>query len=268
MSFQDRQLSGMSLQVPEEGKPFWGQLWQVLLAFILVLWSGGPGDMKKMVKGVQAMQSSFEVSKEGVVYILYLAFATLVLAILGWSFLALLGLLLTFFVLFFFRDPTRVVPAESGVVVSPADGEVVALDRDFDPVSGEKKIRIAVFMNLLSVHVNRCPVAGEVKAVKYIPGKFFNASLDKASKDNERNIITIEDGHGQTWTMVQIAGLVARRIVCWVRPSDVLARGARVGLIKFGSRVDLYLPEGYETKIALGEKVYAGQTVLAVEKGS
>ena len=132
-----------------------------------------------------------------------------------------------------------------------------------DPLTGEERTAVCVFMNVFNVHVNRMPVAGRIARISYFGGKFLNASFDKASTDNERNAMLIEDRDGKQWTMVQIAGLIARRIICWGEEGDELVRGQRFGLIKFGSRVDLYLPAGYAPAVRVGEKVFAGQTILA-----
>jgi phosphatidylserine decarboxylase len=193
----------------------------------------------------------------------FLALATLVLAILGWTWAALAGLVATIFTGAFFRDPERILPGGDGAVVSPADGRVIGVQTAADPVSQEKKTRISIFMNVFNVHVNRSPVNGTLKQAVYVPGKFFNASLSKASLDNERNLLVISDQDGQEWTVVQIAGLVARRIVCWAEPGDDLDQGERVGMIKFGSRVDLYLPDGYEVLVSKGHRAVGGQTLLA-----
>jgi len=201
---------------------------------------------------------------EGTVPVAFLAFATLVLALLGWTWAALVGLAGTIFTAAFFRDPERIPPGgEEGAVVSPADGRVISVQTAPDPVSQDKKTRVSIFMNVFNVHVNRSPVNGTLKQVCYIPGKFFNASLSKASRDNERNLLVISDQDGQEWTVVQIAGLVARRIVCWAEPGDDLDQGQRVGMIKFGSRVDLYFPDGYEVLVSKGHRAVGGQTLLA-----
>ncbi|NCC26347.1 MAG: phosphatidylserine decarboxylase family protein [Deltaproteobacteria bacterium] len=202
---------------------------------------------------------------EGLPFIAFSVLTTLTLALLDWEFLALCALILTFFVLNFFRDPERVVPDSPGVAVSPADGRVCKIERMIDPFSGEERLCVCVFMNVFNVHVNRAPVTGTIRRLLYHPGKFLNASLDKASTDNERNAVQIEGNDGSHWTVVQIAGLVARRIVCWAEPGDDLARGQRFGLIKFGSRLDLYLPQGYEIQVRTGEKVLAGQSILAAK---
>ncbi|MFW6005261.1 MAG: phosphatidylserine decarboxylase, partial [Desulfonatronovibrionaceae bacterium] len=147
--------------------------------------------------------------------------------------------------------------------VSPADGKVVSTSHMDDPFTGEKRRTICVFMNVFNVHVNRMPVSGRVEKISYFPGRFVNASLDKASTLNERCAWLLRDEQDRTWTMVQIAGLVARRIVPLAEKGDTVARGDRYGLIKFGSRVDLYLPRGYEPAVNQGDKVKAGESILA-----
>ena len=191
--------------------------------------------------------------------------ASLVFAILGWAAPALVFLLLTLFSCHFFRDPERVVPVGPDLAVSPADGKIIKIAMMPDPFTNEPRQCICVFMNVFNVHVNRSPVAGRVAAIAYHPGKYINAAFDKASSDNERCAYSLEDATGDSWTMVQIAGLIARRIVCRVDPGDSLGRGQRFGMIKFGSRVDLYLPEGYAPAVSIGQKVLAGQTVLAAK---
>lgn len=202
---------------------------------------------------------------EGVPAIGLSAFATLVFAAMGWWLLALILFVGTVYVVHFFRDPERFAPEDPDAVVSPADGRVIKVDFAPDPISGQVRQVICVSMSITDVHVNRAPVEGSVELVRYIPGKFFNASLDKASADNERNIVVMGRG-ADRFTIVQIAGLIARRIVCWAEATDILHRGERFGLIKFGSRVDLYLPDGYTAKVYVGETVHAGETVLATPK--
>jgi len=204
-----------------------------------------------------------QIRPEGLNAIIMAVLATIVFAMLGWGFLSLIGLVLTGLVLNFFRDPERVIPDDPDAVVAPADGKVVKTGSMTDPLTGENRLVICIFMNVFNVHVNRMPVSGKIKAIKYFPGKFINASLDKASSDNERCAWLIRDEQDLDWTMVQIAGLVARRIVCLGEKGDVLRRGDRYGLIKFGSRVDLYLPSGYEITLNEGEKTIAGQTIIA-----
>jgi phosphatidylserine decarboxylase len=167
------------------------------------------------------------------------------------------------FVLQFFRDPPREIPGGERTVVSPADGRIVAVEMAEDPYLKREAQKISVFMNVFNVHANRSPVGGEVKERWYSPGKFVNAALDKASLENERNALWLRTAAGSDVTCVQIAGLIARRILCYVRTGDRLARGERFGFIRFGSRVDVYLPPGAAVKVELGQIVRCGATVLA-----
>ena len=203
------------------------------------------------------------ITPEGLPAILLCALTAEAFAFLGWGIPAVLFLLLTFFCCNFFRDPERVVPHEDNVAVSPADGKVIKIATMPDPFTGQPRQCICVFMNVFNVHVNRSPVDGRVTDIAYHPGKFINASFDKASTDNERCAYAVTDPEGRVFSMVQIAGLVARRIVCRVSVGDVLGRGERFGMIKFGSRVDLYLPEGFVPRVSVGQKVLAGQSILA-----
>jgi phosphatidylserine decarboxylase len=202
---------------------------------------------------------------EGYVFIAVFAVAAL---ILGWLFAPLgwIGLALTLWCVYFFRDPPRVVPLEEGLVISPADGRISALGRFAPPpelgLGAEPMQRISVFMSVFDCHVNRAPVAGRITKIVYRPGLFINADLDKASEDNERNGFVIEAANGR-YGVVQIAGLVARRIVCFVASGDRVGVGDRIGLIRFGSRVDVYLPEGARPLVGLGARAIAGETILA-----
>ncbi len=207
--------------------------------------------------------ASIGVAPEGARIIALAAFATITAALLGWAWITILAFLGTVFCMHFFRDPERVIPQGAGVVVSPADGRVIRIGAARDPHTGENRTCVCVFMNVFNVHVNRMPVSGVVEAITYHPGRFINASLDKASEHNERCVLHLEDENGAPWTMVQIAGLVARRIVCRAEAGDRLQRGERFGVIKFGSRVDLYLPDDYRVTVTVGDKVLAGQSVLA-----
>lgn len=171
------------------------------------------------------------------------------------------------FVLQFFRDPAREVPGEAGAVLSPADGRVVVVGKARDPYLDRDALKISVFMNVFNVHSNRSPVAGTVKQRWYHAGSFLNAALDKASLENERNALWLRTSGGVDITCVQIAGLVARRILCYVEAGAELTRGQRYGFIRFGSRVDLYLPPDAEPVAALGDKVRATETVLARLRG-
>jgi phosphatidylserine decarboxylase len=180
---------------------------------------------------------------------------------LGW-----LGTLATLWCVYFFRDPPRVTPVREGLVVSPADGRVSQITTVPPPHElglGEKPLlRISIFMSVFDCHINRSPVAGRIENVVYQPGKFFNADLDKASADNERNSLVIATGSGRV-AVVQIAGLVARRIVCFVRVNQPIGTGERFGMIRFGSRLDVYLPEGTPLLVAVGQTAIGGETVLA-----
>ncbi len=211
------------------------------------------------------------VHPEGRKFALIGAVATLGLALLAWETLAWPMAAVTIWILAFFRDPVRVTPRDPALIVAPADGLVTLIQSVAPPpemagpdaLGGEPMTRVSIFMSVFDVHINRSPIAGTVKAVHYIPGKFVNADLDKASEDNERQHILVEGADGTRIGFTQIAGLVARRIVPWVKPGDTVVAGGRVGLIRFGSRVDVYLPAGTEPLILLGQKSVAGETVLA-----
>jgi len=181
----------------------------------------------------------------------------------------LLGLAL--WVAAFFRDPIRTTLGGDGLIIAPADGLVTMIARVRPPrelggqdgLGDEPVVRVSIFMSVFDVHINRSPIAGEIKRVVYIPGKFLNADLDKASEDNERQHILVDGGNGLRVGFTQIAGLIARRIVPWVKPGDIVAAGQRVGLIRFGSRVDVYLPAGTEPQVILGQRTIAGETIVA-----
>jgi phosphatidylserine decarboxylase len=185
-----------------------------------------------------------------------------------WDPLGWLGVGLTVWCYYFFRDPRRAVPQNAGLLVSPADGVVSLIERAVPPaglgLGPEALTRVSVFMSVFNCHVNRAPIAGTVTAVVYRPGKFFNASLDKASEENERNALAIRMADGRSIAVVQIAGLVARRILCWAKPGDSIGTGERFGLIRFGSRLDVYLPEGVAPQVTLGQTMVAGETVIAL----
>jgi phosphatidylserine decarboxylase len=168
------------------------------------------------------------------------------------------------FVLQFFRDPPRDAPTDVNAILAPADGRVVMVGKSRDPYTDRDALKISVFMNVFNVHSNRSPVDGTVKDNAYHAGSFLNAALDKASLENERNALIIATDTGTEITCVQIAGLIARRILCYVKPGDRLARGQRYGFIRFGSRVDLYLPPATRAHVAVGDRVYAGQTIVAL----
>ena len=167
------------------------------------------------------------------------------------------------FVLQFFRDPPRTIPQDANAVLSPADGRIVKVERVRDPYADRDALLISVFMNVFNVHSNRSPVDGAITKVEYFPGKFVNADLVKASIENERNAVVVTADNGAVVTFVQVAGLIARRILCYVNPGDKLARGQRYGFIRFGSRVDVYLPLTARPLVTVGEKVSATETILA-----
>lgn len=171
--------------------------------------------------------------------------------------------ILTLFVLQFFRDPARIAPAGEHNVLSPADGRIVAVEETRDTYANRDALKISVFMNVFNVHSNRAPVNGEAVDINYFSGKFFNAALDKASLENERNALVIRTADGQHVTAVQVAGLIAKRILCYARKGDVLFQGQRYGFIRFGSRVDVYLPLHARPRVAIGDRVQATSTVLA-----
>lgn len=200
----------------------------------------------------------------------YLGFA-LILAAIVTAFCGVWSMpfwIIALFVLQFFRDPARVIPQQANAILSPADGRIVVVEKARDPYADREALKISVFMNVFNVHSNRAPVDGKIDKVQYFPGKFLNADLDKASLQNERNALTITAAGGQIVTCVQVAGLIARRILCYVKPGDDLTRGQRYGFIRFGSRVDLYLPLTASPRVAIGDKVSATETILAEFQGA
>jgi phosphatidylserine decarboxylase len=203
------------------------------------------------------------IAREGWPFVAGAVIAALVATVLSWQVAAILLWIIAIFVIQFFRDPARTPPLGEGLITSPADGRVVVVGKAVDPITGKDSIKISVFMNVFNVHSNRAPIAGQVTKVQYFPGAFFNADLDKASDQNERNAIVIKDDQGRELTCIQIAGLVARRILCYVKPGDHLMRGARYGFIRFGSRVDIYCPPATLPLVSVGDKVSAHATPLA-----
>lgn len=205
------------------------------------------------------------IHREGYPFIAAFGGATIILGLL-WQPLFWIGLALTAWCAYFFRDPVRVVPVDDRLVISPADGIVSALGPAVPPrelgLGNDEMLRVSVFMNVFSCHVNRAPVRGRIAKVEHRPGKFLNAELDKASSENERNGVVIDSPHGKV-AAVQIAGLVARRILSWVEPGEEISVGDRFGLIRFGSRVDVYLPLGAVPRVAIGQTAVAGETVIA-----
>jgi phosphatidylserine decarboxylase len=203
------------------------------------------------------------IAKQGYPLILTGAALTTVATVAGWKWAGGAFGLATLAIAGFFRDPEREIPAGKGLVVAPADGKVVSIadvsgDRRFDDAA----IRVSIFLSPLDVHINRMPVAGKIEDVRYTPGKFLAAYKDDASENNEQNSLTVRDDGGRFFRVVQIAGVVARRIVCWVKTGDLVCRGQRFGLIMFGSRTDLYLPEGCRLEIREGQRVIGGETIV------
>ncbi len=204
------------------------------------------------------------VAKEGMPFIGFCALASVVFGLLQWQIPAVIALAITAFVLYFFRDPQRIVPTGQGLVISPADGRVIeVVDGDEGSLQGSGVRRISIFMNVFNVHVNRSPVSGKVLKIAYRGGSFWPADKRRALVQNEQNSILIETQDGWKITVVQVAGLIARRIVCWAEEGDVLTRGQRFGMIRFGSRLDVYVPNDFSIRVKKGEKVWAGQSILA-----
>lgn len=208
--------------------------------------------------------SSVPLAREGYPLILGSIGATVLFYLLGWSYVALIALLVVVFVLQFFRDPERVIPGDAGIILSPADGRVIKVAEVHDErFLGGAARQICIFMSPLNVHVNRIPIRGRVVDVRYKPGRFLRAYADEASLDNEQNAVLLEDEQGRRIAFVQIAGFVARRIVCYLRPGMTVERGARYGMIMFGSRADIFLPLEARVRVAVGDKTHGGSTVLA-----
>ncbi len=204
---------------------------------------------------------------EGYPFIGLFAFVTLVFAILGWVCLTLLGLFLTLFTVYFFRNPERQTPQGEGAVVAPADGKVIFVGEvQEDRFFKEEAIKVSIFMSVFNVHVNRVPISGKVVDMFYNKGQFLNAALDKASLQNEQAGILLETESGKKILFVQIAGLIARRIVTYPVIGDLIERGQRYGLIRFGSRVDVYFPKGAEVLAKVGDRPVAGETILGYLK--
>ena len=209
------------------------------------------------------MNHSSFIVQEGIPFIIPLGVATLIAFFAGFTWVTVLFFLLTLFVVWFFRNPERTIPDNPLQLISPADGKVIRIEEvTSEEHSGRSFLKISIFMNVFNVHVNRIPYSGEVFAIRYKPGKFLSANLDKASALNERNTVMIRTDDGREIMTVQIAGLIARRIVCWLKEGVKVKKGERFGLIRFGSRVEVFLPLGSTLLVKIGDKVRAGETPI------
>ncbi len=210
------------------------------------------------------LQPQIPVAREGYPFIFFVTFLTLITAILGYDFLAIILVITTTFVLCFFRDPERFIPHDPSALISPADGKIILVEEVEDTKFTEgKAIKLSIFMNVFNVHVNRIPISGTVDKVIHSPGKFYSADSSKGAEYNENCGVVLTTESGKKLAFVQVAGLIARRIVCWLEPGDSAVKGKRFGLIRFGSRVDLYLPTDTDISVHVGQKVRAGETTLA-----
>jgi phosphatidylserine decarboxylase len=210
-------------------------------------------------------ETQFPIAKEGFIFIGTGAALTLLGGLLLGSVVGYVFGTLTLFCIWFFRDPHRTVPQTEGVLVSPADGKIVDISRTEEGrFLNKPAIKISIFLNVFNVHINRVPVAGRVIGVFYNAGRFFAANVPKASLENEQNAVVMETPTGKRVVCIQIAGLIARRIVCWIKEGSVLNRGERFGLIRFGSRVDLFVPIETEIRVSMGQKVRGGETILGM----
>ncbi len=210
------------------------------------------------------IQPRIPLAREGYPFILFSGFVTLITAILGYEFLAWPALGVTTFVVAFFRDPERMTDATVDKLISPADGKVIIIEEQSDETFlNDRVIKVSIFMNVFNVHVNRIPIDGTVEKIVYKPGKFYSADSEKGALLNENCGVILTTKSGEQIAFVQVAGLIARRIVNWLEPNDTVQRGKRFGLIRFGSRVDLYLPANSKVLVQIGQKVRAGETAIA-----
>lgn len=203
--------------------------------------------------------------KEGFPFVGIGAGVTLLTGLLGWTVVALVAGGITLFTAWFFRNPARIVPQGPGIVVAPADGTVIAIEEEFEPrFIKDRGVRLSIFLNVFDVHVNRIPCEGVVEDIQYQPGSFLAANNPEAMLKNEQNALFLRTAQGAKVLCVQVAGLIARRIVCWLSPGDRVMRGERFGLIRFGSRTDTFLPLGTDLKVAVGDRVKGGETIVGV----
>jgi len=212
-------------------------------------------------------QKRWPIAREGLPFLIPSVLLTLAFGLLGWKILAILGIFLTLFIAFFFRNPERKIPDLRDAILSPADGKVIYLGESQEHrFLKEKTLKVSIFMSLFNVHLNRSPVSGKVIERSYLPGKFFVANVEKSSLLNEQNALTLETENQFRILLVQIAGFVARRIVCYVKPGDLLKKGEIFGLIRFGSRVDLYLPLTVNPAVKVGQKVKGGESIIGYQR--
>ncbi len=210
------------------------------------------------------IHNKWPLAREGAPFIFVGCILTFLFIFVGFFFVSIVTGIITLFIIFFFRDPDRGNHTDPGAILTPADGTILEIKHldDLKNPFGKPALRISVFMSIFNVHVNRFPVAGTVEKISYQPGRFFRANLDKASELNENNRITLKTSDSRTIMVVQIAGIIARRIACWIKEGDRLNAGERFGLIRFGSRLEVYLPEGSRITVQPGQKVKAGETVI------
>ena len=208
-------------------------------------------------------ENRWPIAKEGLPFLIVAALLTFFLGTMGWRFLGALGALLTLFIAFFFRNPKRKIPALPDAILSPADGRIVHLGEcEEDRFLNEKTVKVSIFMSLFDVHINRAPVSGKVQERSYHPGRYFAANVEKASLYNEQNALVLETEDQSKILLIQIAGFIARRIVCYAEAGDTLRKGESFGLIRFGSRIDLYLPAGVKPIVRIGQHVKGGESII------
>jgi phosphatidylserine decarboxylase len=202
------------------------------------------------------------IAVEGFPFIAVAGFVTLIFALLSWKFFAIITLILTLFIIYFFRNPERVTPEKENAVVAPADGVIIYLGQSVEEHLNTEMTKISIFMSVFNVHVNRSPISGQVIESFYTQGKFLDVRDERATFENERAGLVLENPRGTRITVVQVAGLIARRIVCYLKKGDNVKCGERYGLIRFGSRLDVYLPRDAELQVKIGDKTVAGETIL------
>ncbi len=209
------------------------------------------------------LQIRVPVAKEGYPFVFIAAFTALIAALLNWVVLSLFFWCVSIFVLYFFRDPERVIPTDPRAVVAPADGKIILIEKLADErFLHNKTLKISIFMSVFDVHVNRIPYDGVVREIKYQAGQFFAANQDRASFENENNALMLDVEDDKCMAIVQVAGILARRIVCWVEKGDRVSKGQRFGMIRFGSRLDVYLPLSTQVEVSVGQRTVAGQSIL------